>query len=112
MIRLLCALPAALLFFATSPSKAAPRPDDKPGGPAVVGQAKSLNDLLEIAKKMVKNIGGEALYKEFEQNALAELDPKKVPGIDPKRPFGLYGFVGSKLEDCRGVLLIPVPSEK
>ena len=61
---------------------------------------------------MVKNIGGEALYKEFEQNALADLDPKKVPGIDPKRPFGLYGFVANKLEDCRGVLLIPVPSEK
>jgi hypothetical protein len=112
MIRTLITLPLALLLLAAAPLSAAPRPDDKPGGPAVVGQAKSLNDLLEIAKKMVKNIGGEALYKEFEQHTFAELDPKKVPGIDPKRPFGLYGFVANKLEDCRGVLLIPVPSEK
>ena len=35
-----------------------------------------------------------------------------MPGIDPKRPFGLYGKIDGKLENCRGVLLIPVTSEK
>ena len=71
MFRMLSALPITLLLVAAAPLSAAPRPDEKPNGPAIVGQAKSLNDLLEIAKTMVKNVGGEALYKEFEQNALS-----------------------------------------
>jgi len=112
MNRLLFALPAAIFLFATVPATAAPRPDDKPSGPAIIGQAKSFNDLLDMTKAMVKTIGGDALYKEFEKNALQDLDPKKLPGIDPKRPFGLYGIVNGKFEDCRGVLLIPVSSEK
>ena len=112
MFRLLTALPVVALVFATSPAVAAPRPEDKPNGPHIVGQAKSFNDLLAMTKAIVKNVGGDAIYKEFETNALPNLDPKQLPGIDPKRPFGLYGKIDGKLENCRGVLLIPVTSEK
>jgi hypothetical protein len=111
MFRLLTALSATFLLV-TAPLSAAPRPDDKPGGPALIGQAKSLTDLLEMTKATVKNVGGEAMYKEFEKHMLPDLDPKKVPGIDPKRPFGIYVITTPKLEDCRGVVLIPVVSEK
>src|SRR5437868_2130147 len=101
MFRLLSTLPLVALLFAAAPSSAAPRPDEKPTGPHIVGQAKSFNDLLGMAKKMVKNIGGESIYKEFEAHVLPDLDPKKLPGIDPKRPFGLYGKLDGILENCR-----------
>jgi hypothetical protein len=112
MFRLLTALPLVALLFASAPASAAPRPDEKPSGPHIVGQAKSFNELLDMLKAMVKNVGGDAIYKEFEAHMLPDLDPKKLPGIDPKRPFGLYGKVDGKLENCRGVVLIPVTSEK
>jgi hypothetical protein len=112
MIRLLSFASIAALLLAALPANAAPRPDEKPGGPPVIGQAKSLNDLLELTKAMVKNIGGPDLYMMFEREMLPNLDPKKLPGIDPKRPFGFYGLLDAKLENCRGVVLIPVTSEK
>jgi len=112
MNRLLTAFTTAAVLLAAAPLTAAPRPDAKNSGPAVVGQAKSLNELLEMTKAIVKNVGGEALYKSFEKEALPNLDPKKLPGIDPKRMFGLYGTVDADLSKCRGVLLIPITSEK
>jgi hypothetical protein len=112
MIRLLSFSTITALLLAAVPAAAAPRPDEKPGGPPIIGQAKSLNDLLELTKAMVKNVGGPDLYKMFEKEMLPELDPKKLPGIDPKRPFGLYGLLDAKLENWRGVILIPVTSEK
>lgn len=112
MSRLLSLFPVAALLVATAPLAAAPRPDDKPGGPAVVGQAKSLNDLLEMTKTLVKNVAGDELYKQFEQHALPNLDPKKLPGIDPKRPFGLYGTIDADLAKCRAVIMVPVTSER
>src|SRR6476619_7071954 len=89
MFRLRSAFAITTLVLATSVVSAAPRPDDKTGGPAIIGQGKSLNELLDLAKSIVKNVGGDAIYKEFEKHVLPELDPKKLPGIDPKRPFGL-----------------------
>lgn len=99
-------------FVAASPIHAAPKPGDKSEGPAVIGQARSLNDLLDMVKATVKNLGGEKLYKEFEKEALRKLDPALVPGIDPKRPFGLYATVDADIEKSRLVVLIPVPGEK
>ncbi|HKB00809.1 MAG TPA: hypothetical protein VKD90_01255 [Gemmataceae bacterium] len=111
MIRLCTIVPAALLL-ATAPLAAAPRPGEKSDGPAIVGQAKSFNDLLEMTKATVKNVGGEQFYKMFEKDALPNLDPGKLPGIDPKRPFGLYGILDADVTKWRGVLLIPVTSER
>ena len=112
MFRLRSAFAITALVLASSAASAAPRPDDKTGGPAIVGQAKSLNDLLDLAKSIVKSVGGDAIYKEFEKHVLPELDTKKLPGIDSKRPFGLYGVIDAELSKCRGVLLIPVTSQK
>src|SRR5262245_35170930 len=112
MLRLLTVLTASALVLAGSSACAAPRPEEKGGGPAIIGQAKSFNDLLDISKSIVKNVGGDALYKEFEKHVLPDLDPKKLPGIDPKRPFGLYGVIDADLSKCRGVLLIPVTSQR
>jgi hypothetical protein len=112
MIRLRSLFAITALVLVSSAASAAPRPDDKTGGPAIIGQGKSLNDLLDLAKSVVKNIGGDAIYKEFEKHVLPELDPKKLPGIDPKRPFGLYGVIDADLSKCRGVFLIPVTSQK
>ena len=112
MSRLFSAFSLAALLVAAGPLSAAPRPGDKADGPAVIGQAKSLNDLLEMTKTLVKNVAGDDLYKEFEKHALPQLDPKKLPGIDPKRPFGLYGTLDGDLAKCRAVLLVPVTGEK
>jgi hypothetical protein len=112
MSRLLSVFPVAALLVAALPLSAAPRPGEKADGPAVIGQAKSLNDLLEMTKTLVKNVAGDDLYKQFEQHALPELDVKKLPGIDPRRPFGLYGTIDADLAKCRAVLLVPVTGEK
>lgn len=112
MSRLLSLFPAVALLVAATPLSAAPRPDEKPGGPAVVGQAKSLNDLLVMTKTLVRNVAGDELYKQFEQHALPNLDPKKLPGIDPKRPFGLYGTIDADLAKCRAIVMVPVSGEK
>lgn len=112
MSRLLNLIPLAALVVVAGPASAAPRPGDKAEGPAVIGQARSLNDLLQMTKTLVKNVAGDELYKQFEQHALPELDVKKLPGIDPKRPFGLYGTIDADLAKCRAVLLVPVTSEK
>src|SRR3954462_3966729 len=112
MSRLFGVFPIAALLVAAGPLAAAPRPGEKADGPAVIGQAKSLHDLLEMTKTLVKNVAGDDLYKEFEKHALPNLDVKKLPGIDPKRPFGLYGIVDADLAKCRAVLLVPVTGEK
>jgi len=112
MFRLLGPLPVVALLLAAATLSAAPRPGERAEGPAIVGQAKSLNDLLDMTKTLVKNVAGEELYKEFEKNALPELDVGKLPGIDPKRPFGVYGTVDAELAKCRLVLLVPVTGEK
>jgi hypothetical protein len=112
MSRLLFVFPAAALLLAVAPLSAAPRPGEKPEGPAVVGQAKSFNELLAMTKAIVRNVGGDELYKMFEKEALPDLDPGKLPGIDPKRPFGLYGLLDADVTKWRGVLLIPVTTER
>jgi hypothetical protein len=112
MIRLLRMIPLVAILLAAAPLSAAPRPGEKPEGPAVVGQARSMHDLLEMTKTLVKNVAGDEMFKQFEQHLLPELDFKKVAGIDPKRPFGLYGILEPELEKCRGVLLIPTSGEK
>ena len=112
MSRLLSLVSLAGLLAVAAPATAAPRPGDKADGPAVIGQAKSLNDLLEMTKTLVKNVAGDELYKEFDKHVLPNLDPKKLPGIDPKRPFGLYGTIDADLAKCRAVLLVPVTGEK
>src|SRR5215213_9339669 len=103
MFRLHSAFPLAALLVA-APVSAAPRPGDKAEGPAVVGQARSLHDLLEMTKTVVKNVGGDAFYQQFERHTLPDLDFKKIPGIDPKRPFGLYATIDADLAKCRAVL--------
>jgi hypothetical protein len=112
MPRLLFTRTVVAVLVAASALHAAPRPDERTAGPAVVGQAKSLHDLLEMVKTTVKNLGGDKLYQEFEKNALPELDFNKIAGIDPKRPFGLYATVDADFSKSRAVFLIPVTGDK
>ncbi|HVK14640.1 MAG TPA: hypothetical protein VM597_38230, partial [Gemmataceae bacterium] len=112
MPRLLYTRTVFAVLVAASALHAAPRPDEKTGGPAVVGQAKSLHDLIEMVKATVKNLGGDKLYQEFEKNALPELDFNQIAGIDPKRPFGLYATVDADFSKSRAVFLVPVKGEK
>jgi hypothetical protein len=111
MFRLLSPLPI-LAFLLAAPLSAAPRPGERAEGPPIIGQAKSLHDLLEMTKTLVKNVAGAELNKEFEAHVLPDLDFGKLPGIDPKRPFGLYGTIDADLAKCRVVVLIPVTGEK
>jgi hypothetical protein len=112
MFRLLSVFPVVALLLSVAPASAAPRSGDKAEGPALIGQAKGLNELLEMTKVLVKNVAGEDLFKAFEKEALPNLDPSKLPGIDPKRPFGLYGTIDADLAKCRVVVLVPVTGEK
>jgi hypothetical protein len=112
MTRLRSLITAAALLLTTAPLAAAPRPGEKSEGPPIVGQAKSFNELLDMAKAMVKNVGGDQLYKMFEKEFLPNVDPAKLPGIDPKRPFGLYAVLDADVTKWRGVFLIPVTTER
>lgn len=105
-------LSLAVAALIAAPLVAAPRAGDKNDGPAIVGQAKSFDDLLKLTKDMVRAIGGEEMYKSFEQAALPKMDPKKFPGIDPKKPFGMYGTLDAEIMKSRAVFLIPVTTPK
>ena len=105
-------LSVAVAALVAAPLVAAPRAGDKNDGPAIVGQAKSFADLLKLTKDMVRTIGGEAMYKSFEQDALPKIDPKNFPGIDPKKPFGMYGTLDPEIAKSRAVFLIPITTQK
>ena len=105
-------LSVAVAALVAAPLVAAPRAGDKNDGPVIVGQAKSFADLLKLTKDMVRAIGGEAMYKSFEQEALPKIDPKNFPGIDPKKPFGMYGTLDPEIAKSRAVFLIPITTQK
>ncbi len=110
-MRLTFPLLAGLTLGIVAPLAAAPRPDDKPGGPALVGQSRSWNDLIAMLKEGVKAVGGEKLSAEFEKSGFSSVSPDIAPGINPAKPFAVYGLADADIHKCRLVIMVPVKDE-
>src|SRR5262245_57417550 len=114
--RLFPGLPLAGLVLALSaPAPArAPVPDKKPESkPAVVVTLKSLDELIADARYLFALVDKEEEGKQLEKFLKSKTGPKGLEGVDPKKPIGLYGTLGTKgLADSHGVLLLPIADEK
>ena len=85
----------------------------KDAGPALEVRVRSVNDLLDKAEYL----GDIANQAETAKQAAAFVrgltDEKKgIEGVDPARPFGLYGSLTPDVVDSPVVLMIPVADEK
>jgi hypothetical protein len=115
-LRSLClCLTASLLFV--RPGMAAPTTDAKDSGPALTIQVKPINDLMKRVKDTAKNFLPQMMYDEFDKHVLTALDPKLLPGVDPKRPFGFYAtldasIVNMDFSKSHFVAMVPVSGEK
>ena len=108
-MRSLFPLLAGLEFgISALPATAAPKPEDRTSGPALVGQARSWSDMLAMIREGAKTIGGDKLADAFDKEVLSSISPAILPAIDPDKPFGLYALAGAEPQLCRLVFLAPV----
>ena len=108
-MRSLFPLLAGLVFgISALPATAAPKPEDRTSGPALVGQARSWSDMLAMIREGAKTIGGDKLADAFDKEVLSSISPAILPAIDPDKPFGLYALAGAEPQLCRLVFLAPV----
>lgn len=113
---LLLAFAAGMLW--SPAAMAAPVPDDtKNPGPTIALQVRAVEDLLTTFKTVTKNFLPDALYKEFERDALSKLDLSVLKGIDTKKAAGLYATIGDgilagDLSKSSIVAIVPVTDEK
>ncbi len=104
-----------LLLAAVLGPAAAPRPalaQDAKAPPTVVVRVQSLDALVENGKYLAGLTGQEELAKQAEGFLKAKTGPKGLEGVDPKKPFGLYGKVGPNGIDSTVVALLPIANEK
>lgn len=81
-------------------------------GPALEVRVRSVNDLFAKAEYLgdILNKGEPAKQAaEFVKNLADE--KKGIEGIDPTRPFGLYGSVTANVIDSPVVLMVPIADE-
>ncbi|WP_020475976.1 hypothetical protein [Zavarzinella formosa] len=111
-MRMTFPLMAGLVLGLAAPLTAAPRPDERTAGPALVGQARSWNDMVAMVREGTKSLGGDKLLAEFEKEGLRSISPDNFPSIDPSKPFALYGLADADLKKCRLVIMIPVKNQE
>jgi hypothetical protein len=107
---------ATALLFAPSLT-AAPVLDAKTPSPQIVVQAQPIQKILDKVTKSLKTFAPADAYKEIEQEILGKIDPKKLEGLDLKRPFGLYasvdaGLLQGNFDKSSVVVMVPVTGEK
>lgn len=103
--RLLPALTVALCF--------APAAHAQHAGPALEVRVRSVNDLFAKAEYLGDILNQGEPAKQVVQFVKSLADEKKgIGGIDPARPFGLYGYVTKDVADSPVVLMIPVADEE
>ena len=70
-----------------------------------------LDTVLDNVKLLVTLSGREEIAKHVEGLVKAKIGNKGLEGIDPARPFGVYGRFGKDLNEISGVLLVPMVDE-
>jgi hypothetical protein len=101
----LAALSAAVL--AGGPALA-----QKDPGPAIEVRLRSVNDLVEKVEYLGDVVNQAEAAKQAAGFVKSLADEKKgIEGVDPARPFGLYGFVTKDVVDSPVVLMVPLADE-
>jgi hypothetical protein len=81
--------------------------------PQLVIAVKSLDGLIDDARYLASLAGKDADAKQLEETLKKMTGPDGLKGVDPKKPFGLYGRLNPKDPDkSEAVVLIPVNDEK
>lgn len=106
-----CRLPVAILLALVAPALPV-RAAETDSAPSVVLRVRSLDTVLEDARYLVTHLGKGEEAKQFDGFVRSMIGPKGLEGIDPKKPFGVYGTIGPNGIDSEGVLLLPIADEK
>jgi hypothetical protein len=102
----------ALLALVLLPLPARPA-DARPARPTLVIRVNSVERLVADARYLVERAGREDQAQQFEKLLRSRTGVDGLGGIDPRRPFGLYGKLGpGGAEDSEAVLMLPVADEK
>jgi len=80
--------------------------------PGIVLRVQPINRLVENAFFLAEAVGKKEEAKQVEGLLKAMTGAKGLEGIDPEKPFGLYGNIGPNLIDSEVVGLIPIVDEK
>ncbi len=80
------------------------------GAPTILIQVRSLAAVMENVKLLVTLSGREAISKQVEELVKSKIGANGLEGIDPARPFGVYGTLKS-INDGTVVLLVPIADE-
>lgn len=85
----------------------------KDAGPALEVRVRSVNDLLGKAEYLGDLVNQAEAAKQGAVFVRGLADEKKgIEGVDPARPFGLYGSLTPDVVDSPVVLMVPVADEK
>jgi hypothetical protein len=85
----------------------------KDAGPALEVRIRSVNDLLDKAEYLGDIVNQAETAKQGAAFVRGLADANKgIEGVDPSRPFGLYGSLTPNVVDSPVVLMIPVADEK
>jgi hypothetical protein len=91
---------------------AADEPANKSDKPAVLLRFASLDHLRGDFRYLAEVVGQAEKAKQFDELIKSKLGDKGLEGIDPKKPIGAYGWVGSFGIDSKVVLLVPIADKK
>ncbi len=110
-MRARCVAFVALLALAVVPAPVRSA-DDKTKTPTLIVRVQSLDGLIRDARYLATLAGREEEARQAEAFLKQFTGEKGIEGIDTKRPMGLYGYLGSDLDDSRAVVLLPVADEQ
>lgn len=103
---------SAAVFAAPAPSAT------KPGGPPIVFQVQSVDQLLKTARAVTKTVAGDQIAGMMDEQIKQKLGEKGLSGLDTTKPIGGYVFLPDKVptepEDFKGfggVAAIPITGE-
>jgi hypothetical protein len=103
-------LTAALAAVLGWSGRGAAQPD---AGPALEVRVKSVNDLIGKAEYLGEVVNQPEAVRQAAAFVRGLADEKKgIEGVDPARPFGLYGSLTPNVVDSPVVLMVPIADEQ
>lgn len=85
---------------------------EKKSQPTLALRFQSINRLQENIYFLAESVGKKEEARQVEGLLKLMTGPKGLEGIDPEKPFGLYGYLGPNIVDSDVVGLIPIADEK
>src|SRR6059058_3199935 len=86
--------------------------DDKPKAPTLTVRLPALDDLIADLRYLADQAGRGEEAKQFEKLIKTLAGEKGIEGLDPKKPLGLYAYLGSAGIDSQVVLMLPIADQK